>query len=449
MRLKSNGRLGIGTSDPSGKFHIDHGDTYNQGLLHEYVSTYVTRTKFGRPGTSSNLELYYDIAGTEVAKITRNYSSAQLQFDRAGTVDMIINGSGLVGIGTTSPGVKLHVAGGDIFTDGQFRLNQGQGITWNNGDNYIKGISGYHLQFTTYDGASAQQEVLRLTGGTSTSGGGRLGVGVTSPDAKLDVNGNALFRVAGSATTTGDFTIANDACSRTVGPWALSSTPIFFINSENTDSPHIGLNMSTNTGDGPKIIGYKSRGSAAANSSVLNGDDILSIQAWPLHTAGPNIYKFGGGMTWYKDDGGGTANTYAPVSLKWVMSNSTTTTITAMTLTYNGNLSTYGTITAGGDVYAYSDARVKENVETIDNALDKVMSMRGVSYNRIDTEDKTKKVGVIAQEIQNVLPVVVTEQEDGMLSVSYGNIVGVLIEAIKEQQKQIDELKALLNGSTK
>jgi hypothetical protein len=168
-----------------------------------------------------------------------------------------------------------------------------------------------------------------------------------------------------------------------------------------------------------------------------------------MHTSGPNVYKFGGGMTWYKDDGGGTASTYAPVSLRWTMSNTTTTTITAMTLTYNGALSTANSITAGGDVTAYSDARVKENIETIDGALNKVMSMRGVSYNRTDLDDKSKKVGVIAQEIQSVLPEVVQEQADGMLSVSYGNIVGVLIEAMKEQQKQIEELKAIVNGITK
>ena len=109
---------------------------------------------------------------------------------------------------------------------------------------------------------------------------------------------------------------------------------------------------------------------------------------------------------------------------------------------YGGALT--GTWTASGDLVAYSDARVKENIKTIDNALDKVLSLRGVEYNRTDSKDKSKKVGVIAQEIKEVLPEVVFEQEDGMLGVSYGNIVGVLIEAIKEQQKQIEELKAKL-----
>ena len=99
------------------------------------------------------------------------------------------------------------------------------------------------------------------------------------------------------------------------------------------------------------------------------------------------------------------------------------------------NISNTGTITASGDITAFSDERLKSDIETIDNALDKVMSMRGVSY----TKQAEKGIGVIAQEIEKVLPEVVTDGE--YKSVAYGNIVGVLIEAIKEQQKQIDELK--------
>lgn len=112
------------------------------------------------------------------------------------------------------------------------------------------------------------------------------------------------------------------------------------------------------------------------------------------------------------------------------------------------------TITAGGglvcsgNVTAYSDSRLKENIETIDNALEKTLNMRGVYYNRIDDEKKRRKLGVIAQEVQAIIPeVVLTNEETGTLSVDYGNIVGLLIEAIKEQQKQIDELTALVKGA--
>ena len=105
-----------------------------------------------------------------------------------------------------------------------------------------------------------------------------------------------------------------------------------------------------------------------------------------------------------------------------------------------------GAIYATGNICAYSDVRKKENIETIDNALDKVNKMRGVYYNRTDDENKKKQTGVIAQEMEQVLPEVVNYAADvDEYSVAYGNIVGVLIEAIKEQQLQIDELKALLN----
>jgi len=106
-----------------------------------------------------------------------------------------------------------------------------------------------------------------------------------------------------------------------------------------------------------------------------------------------------------------------------------------------------GNLTLAGDVTAYSDARVKENIVTVEDALDKVLNLRGVYYNRTDSDDKRRKVGVIAQEILEVIPEVVGQDNDGMYNVSYGNIVGVLIEAIKEQQKQIDELKAKLDGT--
>ena len=112
-----------------------------------------------------------------------------------------------------------------------------------------------------------------------------------------------------------------------------------------------------------------------------------------------------------------------------------------------GNLSSSGnalagTFTATGDLIAYSDARVKENVETIPNALEKVTALRGVNFNKIGEEKRS--TGVIAQEVAEVIPEVVHESEDGMLGVAYGNITGLLIEAIKEQQKQIDELKAMV-----
>lgn len=120
----------------------------------------------------------------------------------------------------------------------------------------------------------------------------------------------------------------------------------------------------------------------------------------------------------------------------------------------------YGLYEQGGGIYstanivAYSDARVKENVYTIDSALAKVCAMRGVYFNRIDDENKVRQVGFIAQEVNEVLPEAVTYAEDvDQYGVAYGNITALLTEAIKElkgivdaQSKRIDELESLLKG---
>ena len=115
-------------------------------------------------------------------------------------------------------------------------------------------------------------------------------------------------------------------------------------------------------------------------------------------------------------------------------------------LSADGN-SLNGNFTATGDITAFSDARVKENVETLPNALESVKQMRGVTYNKIGEEKQS--IGVIAQELEEVVPQLVHTDEEGMKSVAYGNITALLIEALKEQQEQIEELKAKLNGLTK
>ena len=96
-----------------------------------------------------------------------------------------------------------------------------------------------------------------------------------------------------------------------------------------------------------------------------------------------------------------------------------------------------GSFTATGDVTAYSDRRFKHNIVTVENALDKVTQLRGVLYEK----DGRESLGVIAQEVEEVIPQVVHTDTEGMKSVAYGNIVGVLIEAIKEQQTLITQLQ--------
>ena len=117
------------------------------------------------------------------------------------------------------------------------------------------------------------------------------------------------------------------------------------------------------------------------------------------------------------------------------------------TLDVNGNVSNIS-IYASHDVAAYSDARVKTDIKTIPNALDKVNKLRGVTFKRTDEGSTDKRMmGVIAQEVLDIIPEVVNQKEsDGHYSVSYGNMVGVLIEAVKELTAEVEELKTKLNN---
>ena len=115
----------------------------------------------------------------------------------------------------------------------------------------------------------------------------------------------------------------------------------------------------------------------------------------------------------------------------------------ALTLASN-DVATFTSDVNATNFNSTSDATLKTNVETLTGSLDAVKSLRGVSFDWI--ENGGSEIGVIAQEVEDVLPDVVNTNEDGIKSVKYGNIVAVLIEAMKEQQAQIDELKTQINS---
>ena len=105
----------------------------------------------------------------------------------------------------------------------------------------------------------------------------------------------------------------------------------------------------------------------------------------------------------------------------------------------SGNTSITGTFTAAGDVVAFSDERLKSNIETLDGS--KVYDMRGVSF----TKDNVEGSGVIAQELEKVAPELVNNDSE-YKSVAYGNITGYLIEAIKDLKAEVEDLKKQLKN---
>ena len=107
---------------------------------------------------------------------------------------------------------------------------------------------------------------------------------------------------------------------------------------------------------------------------------------------------------------------------------------------------TSGNWTANGNVTAYSDEKLKDNIEPIENPIQKLKAIQGVTYNRNDIEGNPRHTGVVAQQVERVLPEVVMTNDDGIKTVAYGNMVGLLIEAIKEQQDEIERLRAIIEG---
>lgn len=122
----------------------------------------------------------------------------------------------------------------------------------------------------------------------------------------------------------------------------------------------------------------------------------------------------------------------------WLRSNTNQTFSAALTIT--GNVTMQSNLTVSGDVTSSSDIRLKSDIETIEDALQKVESLRGVSYRHKQTNQKN--IGFVAQEVQKIVPDVVRVGEDKKLSVAYGNITALLVEAVKELALRVKKLEA-------
>ena len=156
------------------------------------------------------------------------------------------------------------------------------------------------------------------------------------------------------------------------------------------------------------------------NGNLTAPTGLAGVTSWALRSRMEGVSTYG--WNWETGSGGGGgATATSKMSL-----NATT-----------GNLQIAGSFTAGADVIAYSDEKLKENIKTLDGS--KVLEMRGVSF----TKDGQAGSGVIAQELEKVAPELVSEVGD-FKSVYYGNLTGYLIEAVKLQQQKIEKLEELV-----
>ncbi len=274
---------------------------------------------------------------------------------------------------------------------------------------------------------------------------GNLGIGIT-PTSLLHVNGasnlvgavtmGSTASIAGAATITGattlngvttlnnsttansNFTVAAGGLSVNAGVATTLSGPATAAN---------GLTVSAG---GLAVTGATS----ITGNTTITGN--ASVSGTTTHTGATTLT---GGI-----NGGATVNTgnltVTVGNLAVNAGNLTvggTSTFTGAS-TINNSLTVTGNVSANGFFYS-SDKRLKTQVQPIFDPIEKVKQLKGVTFRW--KKDRKKSVGIIAQDVEKVFPELVHTDKQGMKSVAYPNLIGLLIETTKEQQKQIDALK--------
>ena len=260
-----------------------------------------------------------------------------------------------------------------------------------------------------------------------------VGIGTVTPVQTLDVRGSASIS---SNAFLGSLLFHNNDVT-TFSGYPVGTTATYVVNTNGSE--RIRVDATGNLGIGTTT--------AKSKLDVVGNAFISTSMSTPLVIAS-NVYIPNATDRNSLNLTGNQINTIgfngiSNVAINYVGYNSGTTQFRDL-LVYNGKSSAIATftgstggLTVSGDISASSDARLKTDIKTIDNALSKVTQLRGVSF----IKDNKKSIGVLAQEVEQIIPEVVIT--NGYKSVAYGNLVGLLIEAIKELKQEIDSIKGV------
>lgn len=419
--LQSN--VGIGVSNPAATFHV-FGNSTVQGNMNirglQVSKRDATLTGLGS-GLAGALGLSNDSFGNIVIATTSNNATAHVKFTAGSAEVARINGVGAMALGGCNLGYMLSL--------------NGPSDSFSSGPHIAAYMNGNADPITTLQ--SINQDNVSLSFGAHFNGAWTASTSANAYQI-YKLNGQLRFNYAANTTPGTTFTpltamVVNSNGYIGIGPNFINTTHFLHVHAPTNDNG-IMLSGSSNGNVSPVLkladwnnVVYGRIGIAGSATNIVASSAINDLV---IRAENKNIWLAPNGSA------SNVAAVYTPQGFLGIgLSNPL---YPLHITTQNSNVSIF----AAFDVVAFSDERLKTDLKPISHALDKVNKLTGYTYSRKDSSFKERFAGVIAQDVTQVLPEVVHKNEDGILSVAYGNLTALLIEAIKElteKNKRLEE----------